>query len=49
MTLNVHQVPLPDGAINPLDDLSQGHEGAWSLARLAQSKTALATASGGER
>jgi 4-carboxymuconolactone decarboxylase len=49
MTLNVHHVPLPDGAINPLDDLSQGHEGAWSLARLAQSKTALATASGGER
>jgi 4-carboxymuconolactone decarboxylase len=49
MTLNVHQVPLPNGAADQLEDLSQGHEGTWSLARLAKSQKPLAVANGGER
>lgn len=35
MTLNVHRIPLPEGAVQPLEDLSQGYEGQWALARLA--------------
>lgn len=45
MTLNVHAIPLPDGAQNPLDDLSSPHDQPWSLSQLAPvERTPLKTA-----
>lgn len=48
MTLNVHQIPLPDGAGLALEDLSQGDEGQWALARLAQGQRAPSAVAGGK-
>lgn len=49
MTLNVHQVPVPDGAGDPLQALNRGPDGTWALTRLARAEEKLAAASGGER
>lgn len=49
MTLNVHQVPLPNGTANPLQDLSPGDEGEWALSQLPHGSQPFAAASGGER
>ncbi|GAB7529419.1 carboxymuconolactone decarboxylase family protein [Pseudomonas sp. 3A(2025)] len=49
MTLNVHQVPVPDGASHPLQALGRTPDGTWALAGLAPAEQQLAAASGGER
>jgi 4-carboxymuconolactone decarboxylase len=49
MTLNVHQIPLPDIATAPLENLGARRDGNWELTRLAPATVRLPAASGGAR
>lgn len=48
MTLNVHAIPLPEGASAPLSALSRDQEGHEQLAWLKPAVMAVAVAAGGE-